>query len=118
MKYEINGKMEDEVAKIKGIQDLVGIKAKNIYRAETEEELDERMSEMDLIDLQRLAVSCGISGGGTRMVLKAKIRNEFSKFLRGGSGFSISKGGTMKLKGRNKKEREKEVMNLMTEGLR
>lgn len=116
MKYQINGKMEDDVKKIKGIQELTGIKAKNVFGVQTVAQLDEKMSDMALVDLQKLAVSCGIAGGGSRAVLKSKLRSEFSKFLRGSHGFSMSKGETMKLKGKNAKDGEKIIHDLMMEG--
>ena len=117
MKYEANGKMENDVRKIKGLQDVLGVRAKNVFKVETEEELDAKMADMELVDLQKLAVSSGVSGGGTRMVLKAKIRNEFLKFMRGSHGYSISKSQSLQLKGKNKKDRERNVHQLMTEGL-
>lgn len=118
MKYLINGKIEDAVEKIGGLQDLIGLRAKNVYGAKTTEELDDKMSEMALVDLQKLAVSCGISGGGNRTVLKQKIRNEFMKFLRGSHGLSLQASGTMQLKGRNAKERERLVHELTMEGFK
>jgi hypothetical protein len=118
MKHEINGKMEDEVKKIAGLQEVIGLKAKNVFGVLTPEELDEKMADMAVVDLQRLAVSCGVSGGGSRAVLKAKIRNEFSKFMRGGHGLNIQSSGKMKLLGRDKKSREQQVFDLMTEGIR
>lgn len=83
MKYQINGKIEQEINQINGLKDIIGLKAKNVFACATESELEEKMSDMSLIDLQRLAVSCGISGGGTRSVLKTKIKTEFIKFLKG-----------------------------------
>lgn len=116
MKYEVNGKIEDDISKIRGIQDLAGVKAKNVFAVASVEELDEKLTEMSLVDLQRMAVSCGISGGGTRMVLKSKIRNEFLKFSRGGHGYAMSKSETG-LSGKNIKKREEKIKKLMTEGL-
>lgn len=117
MKYQINGKLEDDIKKLNGIQDIIGIKAKNIFASASIEELDEKMADMNLVDLQKLAVSCGISGGGTRTVLKTKIRNEFLKFLKGSHGLSLSSQEKMALKGDDKTERERKIHNLMMEGL-
>lgn len=117
MKYQLNGKMEDDVKKIKGLQDILGIRAKNVFKVESEEELDEKMSDMALVDLQKLAVASGISGGGSRAVLKAKLRAEFSKFKRSGMGCAISKTEPMKLKGKDTKARAQEVNDLMMEGM-
>lgn len=115
--FQINGKVEDDVEKIRGIESISGIRAKNIFGVESEEELNEKMADMTLIDLQKMAVSSGISGGGSRAVLKEKIRREFVRFKHGSHGLASSFGGQMKLKGKNKKRREKEVFNLMTEGI-
>ena len=117
MKYQINGKIEDNVDKIKGLQELIGLKAKNVFGVKTVDDLDEKMSEMALIDLQKLAVSCGISGGGSRAVLKSKIRNEFIKFLKGSHGLSITRTENMKIKGKDGFKKEREIHRLMTEGL-
>ena len=116
MKYEVNGKIEDDISKIRGIQELAGVKAKNMFAVASEQELEEKLTEMTLVDLQRMAVSCGISGGGTRMVLKSKIRNEFLKFTRGGHGYAMSKTETG-LTGKNIKKREAKVKKLIGEGL-
>lgn len=118
MKYIINGKIEDDVKKLNGLQDLIGLKAKNLFGVASTEELDEKMADMNLLDLQKLAVSCGISGGGNRMVLKNKIRNEFLKFAKGSHGFSLQSTEKMKLKGKNKETREKTIQALMMEGFK
>jgi len=115
--FQINGKVEDDVRKIRGIEELSGVKAKNVFGVESEEELNEKMADMTLIDLQKMAVSSGVSGGGTRAVLKEKLRREFIRFKHGGHGLASSVGGQMKLKGKDKKRREKEVFKLMTEGI-
>jgi hypothetical protein len=113
MKYEINGKLEDEIKKITGIQDLIGIKAKNVFKSLSEEELEEKISEMTLIDLQKLAVSCGVSGGGSRTVLKKKIKNEFLKFNRGSHGLSISSEKKMELVNKNERMKQEDLYNLI-----
>jgi len=116
MKYEANGKMEKDIKAIEGLQKDIGIRAKNPFGAKTVEELDKNMADMNLVDLQRIAVSSGISGSGNRMVLKAKIRNEFVKFMRGGHGLALATNEKMKLTGKNKKMREAELHGLLMEG--
>lgn len=107
------GKEEKTIEQIKGLQKVIGLEEVNRFGVKTEEELNEKLSEMQLIDLQRLAISVGIPGGGNRMVLKRKIMDAFNKFLRGSSGTAISFHSDMKLKGKNKKERQEEIKELL-----
>jgi uncharacterized protein YunC (DUF1805 family) len=115
MNYIANGKMENDIKKINGIKELIGMKARNVFGVKTIEDLDEKMADLSLVDLQKMAVASGISGGGNRTVLKTKIRSEFLKFMRGNQdGLQID--SPMKLKGKDKKERELEARSLMMEG--
>ena len=85
-----NGQLEKEGKKLSKLQDILGVRIKNPFGVTTAEDLDAKMSDMMLVDLQRLAISAGIPGGGDRSILKRKIKTEFEKFMRGGHGQSIS----------------------------
>lgn len=113
MKKISYGKIEDTIDKIKGLENLIGLKEKNKFGAKNEEELIEKLGDMQLIDLQRLAISVGVPGGGTRQVLKKKIIDAFLKFMKGGTDTSISTFSKMELKGKNKKNREEEIRELL-----
>lgn len=115
-KYEINGKIEKEVKEIREVQELVGLKRKNTFGASTVEELEDKFTDMSLVDLQRMAVTSGIGGSGNRAVLKEKIKREFIKFKKGHEGFANQRTEVTKLKGRDKKIREQNVHDLITEG--
>jgi len=116
MKYEINGKIEDEIKKINGLNDLIGLSKGNIFKCKSIKELENKMSDMSLIDLQKMAVSCGISGGGSRLVLKEKIKTYFEKYNKGNDNYSIQKSDEFKLEGENIEERKNNIKNLLLEG--
>lgn len=88
---QANGKVDKEFKKVANLQEILGVRQKNPFGVSTAEDLDSKMSDMMLVDLQRLAISAGIPGGGDRGILKRKIRTEFDKFMRGSYGVSVSK---------------------------
>lgn len=90
MNYEANGKIENEIKKIKGLESLIGLKKVKILKSISAENIDDKLSDMTLVDLQKMAVEMGLSGGGDRMVLKNKIKNEFIKYKNGYGGTALS----------------------------
>lgn len=112
MKYQTNGKIEEQIEQINGLKDVIGLRTRNIFKSKTQEELEERMSDMSLIDLQRMAVACGVSGGGNRTVLKNKIKSEFIKFLKG-SLDGISSVNNKKINGSDARHKSELVYELM-----
>lgn len=117
MKNEANGKLETAVERINGLKDILNLRAANAFGVSSIEELDEKISDMPLIDLQKLAVGCGVSGTGNRMVLKNKIRNEFLKFSRGGHGLNIMPSSQLQVsKGGKQKSKQAMVHALLMEG--
>lgn len=90
---QIHGKSEtneDEVAsKVKLAKDLnhiLGLNKKNPFGTDSEVQLIESLSSMNLTDMRELAVSAGIFPSGNRTVLKKKILKGFSSYSRGSSG--------------------------------
>lgn len=110
---QTNGKMEKNAKQMFKLQDLIGLQAKNTYGANTVEELDNKMSEMFLIDLQKLAISSGIPGGGDCSMLKRKIRNEFLKFKKGADGVSFAVSKEVQFKGKDAESRKAQALELM-----
>lgn len=91
-----NGMVED-INTISKLQEALGSRIRNPFGAKTQEELEEKLKDMFLVDLQKMAVSAGISANGDRSILKNRIRSEFGRFLRGshGQGVTISKEGLL-----------------------
>jgi hypothetical protein len=107
------GKIERETGELKVIQELIGVRQRNNFGASSEEDLDLKMSEMALVDLQKLAISVGVPGGGNRNILKRKIKDAYVKYIKGSSGMQISSSSKMELNGKNKAKRELIVADLM-----
>jgi hypothetical protein len=89
---QVHGKDEsprDEVqARIKlqkDLNEIMGIKKSNPYKVNSEKELNEALSSMNLSDMREMAVSAGIFPSGNRTVLKKKLEKGFSEYSRGGS---------------------------------
>lgn len=95
------------------LQEEIGIKAKNNFRVGTREALDEKMADMTHLDLQKFAVDVGVSATGSRAVLKRKIREQFEKFNKGNHGYGLTFSSEIKLKGKDKKQRRENLLELM-----
>ena len=65
------------------INELLGYKQKNPFEVSSSSELDEKMSTMTLVDLQKLAVKAGVFPSGTKPSLKTKIQKAYSASKRG-----------------------------------
>lgn len=88
----IHGKqehVEDEIqSKVqlqKDLNEIMGIKKNNPYKVNSERELQEALSSMNLSDMREMAVSAGIFPNGNRTILKKKLEKGFSEYMRGGS---------------------------------
>jgi hypothetical protein len=77
---ETNGKTMDSSKK--DLAGILGIARKNPFRVKTEEELEEKMEDMSLIGLQKLAIEAGVSARGSVGALKKKICKSFHSFNR------------------------------------
>ena len=86
-----DGKDNDpkELGEIKDLEDLLGVKQVNPFRTTSEATLTERMSEMNLSDLQAFAVRIGILPSGNRLALKNKIQKAFKSHAGAGAGYNI-----------------------------
>ena len=63
----------------------------NPFKANTDEELETKMSDMSLPELQSLAVETGVFPSGNRTTLKNKLKKEFKSRVFGGKGRVITK---------------------------
>ena len=79
------GKSYDQsVERAKELEKILGIPKMNPFRTTDKRILEERMSAMNLTDLQALAVKAGVFPSGNTTVLKNKLRKAFKAL--GGSG--------------------------------
>ena len=76
---QANGKLKEATDKPM-VKNLIGFKRKNAFGAKTHDELTAKMSEMGLVDLQRLAIQAGISARGTAKSLNQKISKAFDDY--------------------------------------
>lgn len=58
----------------------------NHFKASTEQELDSKMADMSMPELQSLAVQVGVFPSGNRTTLKNKLRKEFKNTVFSGKG--------------------------------
>jgi len=65
------------------LSEILGQKQKNPFEVSSSSELDDKMSNMTLIDLQKLAVKAGVFPSGTKPSLKTKIQKAYSAANRG-----------------------------------
>jgi hypothetical protein len=68
---------DERVAEIKRLEKAIGLPRSNPFRTEDEAEFDENVAEMNLTDMQALAVRAGVFPSGTRPVLRNKLKKAF-----------------------------------------
>ena len=84
----VDGKAQD-IAKIKELQELMGIKQSNPFGVTTASDLEQKMDDMNLSDLQALAVKAGLFPSGSRLTLKNKLLKEFYSTPGAGAGVDV-----------------------------
>ena len=75
---QVNGKTEEGTER--DLRNILGIREKNPYYTKDEEVLREKLEDMSMIDLQRLAIEAGTSARGSAPALKKKIIQSFRAF--------------------------------------
>jgi len=105
--------LQKDVEKIKTLEDILGIKQANPYGTNNKEVFEGNMSEMNLSELQALAVRVGVFPSGTKTGLKNKLRKQFSADNRGGSGIIIERSHQNRLDPNNPDHAE--TIRLMNE---
>jgi len=81
----VTDELQAKVQLQKDINEIMGIKKNNPYKVNSDRELQEVLSSMNLSDMREMAVSAGIFPNGNRTVLKKKLERGFSEYMRGGS---------------------------------
>jgi hypothetical protein len=77
-------KIEDpDITKIKEMEEILGIKKSNPFGTSNLEIFKEKLTEMTLIDLQRMCEKIGIFASGSRQDIKEKLIREFKSTNKG-----------------------------------
>ena len=77
-------KIEDpDITKIKEMEEILGIKKSNPFGTSNLEIFKEKLTEMTLIDLQRMCEKIGIFASGSRQDIKEKLVREFKSTNKG-----------------------------------
>lgn len=79
---QTHGKTEEENPR-KSIYDLMNTKTVNPFGTSNATKFEDEMSQMNMHDLQRLAIKIGIIPSSNRTALKNKLRREFSRYCGG-----------------------------------
>lgn len=109
----VDGKSE-AVEKIKELHEILGVPTVNPFGTNSIEEFEEKMDEMNLSDLQALAVRVGLFPGGSRLNLKNKLTKEF--YSTPGAGAGVDVGFSQPIADPNSPQGKK-LLKLMREGL-
>ena len=81
---QANGKsFENQVARAKELEDIMGIKKMSPYKTDDPEKFELMLEEMNLTDLQSMAVKVGIFPSGNKTVLKNKLKRGFKSSIIG-----------------------------------
>ena len=89
----LDGKVNEQESKsnLRDLESLLNPKgAYNPFKASSDEELEAKMSDMSLPELQSLAVETGVFPSGNRTTLKNKLKKEFKNRVFLGKGRVIS----------------------------
>lgn len=106
--------IEEDIQEIKNLEDLLGVTQINPYKTRSLAVFEERLADMNLSDLQELAVTVGVFPSGTKNSLRSKLKKQFVADTRGG-GVQVTKSKQKKLDPSDPKQAE--VIKLMREGL-
>lgn len=81
---QTNGKSYDEqVSRAKELEQIMGLQKMSPFKTNDPEAFDEMLEDMNLTDLQSMAVKVGIFPSGNKTVLKNKIKRSFKASLTG-----------------------------------
>ena len=81
---QTNGKSYDEqVARAKELEQIMGLQKMSPFKTNDPEAFEEMLEDMNLTDLQSMAVKVGIFPSGNKTVLKNKIKRSFKASLTG-----------------------------------
>lgn len=78
-----------EIEKIRDLENLLRPNIENPFGTDNQEKFEEDLANMNLTDLQSLAVSAGVFPSGNKTTLKNKLKKEFNAVVVGGKGRSF-----------------------------
>tara|TARA_Y100000361_G_C11092238_1_gene307081 strand:+ start:362 stop:856 length:495 start_codon:yes stop_codon:yes gene_type:complete len=84
-----DGKTNDDLDKIRDLEKIMGVHQINPFKTNTLAVFQENLADMNLTDMQRLAVKAGLLPSGNRTTLKNKLLKEFKARTQGGKGSSV-----------------------------
>lgn len=79
---QANGKNEEEKQR-RNIHDLMNTRTTNPFGTSNAEKFEKEMSQMNMNDLQRLAIKVGVIPSPNRTTLKNKLKREFRRYTGG-----------------------------------
>lgn len=104
----------DAIKQIQDLEDVLGIANVNPFGTRCIDAFEEKMGEMNLSDLQALAVRVGLFPGGSRLNLKNKLKKAF--YSTPGAGAGVDVGFSKPIADPNSPEGKK-LLKLLQEGL-
>jgi len=75
-----DGRQEEE--EIQRLDKILGIREENPFNVASDQELEGKLENMSLLDLQEYAVKAGVFPSGTKTTLKSKLEKAFSSYRR------------------------------------
>lgn len=85
-----NGKIEDAVNVSKELDQILGMRQKNPFKASSLAEFEESLKGKNLTDLREMCVTAGIFPSGNNTMLRKKLLKGFDSFMKGGSASTLS----------------------------
>ena len=112
-----DGKQDEKIRKAQELEQLVGLNEVNPYGTPITSVLEQKLTEMALVDLQELAVTVGVFPSGTATSLRNKLKKSFRDYQRG-SGSFVNPTQLSVCGGRDPSDPKfKAALELMKEGL-
>lgn len=78
-----------EIEKVRDLENLLRPNIHNPFGTSDQNKFEENLANMNLTDLQSLAVSAGVFPSGNKVTLKNKLKKEFEAVVLGGKGRSF-----------------------------
>lgn len=104
---QTNGKVYDEdTEQIRKLEEILDIKTTNPFGTSSAKVFDENLSDMNLSEMQELAVRAGIFPSGSQTMLKNKLRKSFKNTYPDQLQVIVEKGEPIKLDPANPKHKE------------
>lgn len=75
--------IEEEANYARSLEDMIGRKHKNPFKSQTIEEFEGALANMQLAQMQELAVEAGVFPSGTKVTLKSKLIKAYRQQAQG-----------------------------------